>query len=423
MAIVYDRPATLEFIENLDRVYESVRLKNTGVSEKLSACKAKFMRLTGELETDVRNFSMRLDDAQNEKIEAKRELQAAQDMMSRAENDNDREYARSRMESAKSRIAQSDQDIKLYTQKYQKAQALLAQLKEVGSRYLQPANSTVSKMESNAVFIAKGVSNAKNALNGYMERMEQIRGVLNDGSAGTGAASSGGSTAQATSSGSVGNTPSQSDSTPKLKPAWTTTENGDMVFDSPEETGERLVSNQGRIEKFGGTCGLCSVANIVILSGNPSSERNMVDVACEHDLCTHTSRIKSSNGATTAENRQALLSLFGIESMTIPQCERKGLKREYKTDLIADYVSKGHGVILSVHASTLYNGWTLGGDYHAVTVTGVKKNSQGNVLGFYICDSNNRPSTYLTTSQMEKALTKHSMNVTTNPIRTEYDYT
>lgn len=56
-------------------------------------------------------------------------------------------------------------------------------------------------------------------------------------------------------------------------------------------------------------------------------------------------------------------------------------------------------------------------DYHAVTVTSVKKSGTGDVLGFYICDSANGGTTYYPASKVKRALTGSPMNVTYPIIR------
>ena len=73
------------------------------------------------------------------------------------------------------------------------------------------------------------------------------------------------------------------------------------------------------------------------------------------------------------------------------------------------------GVIISVYAGMLYNGWSDQRDLHAITVTSVKKDRYGNVLGFYVCDSGTGgidSSKFYTTFQVENALSCRPMNVT-----------
>lgn len=423
MDIGYDKQAIIEYLQSLEDDDKFIMAKLDYVLGIYEECEKKYNRLYCELQADVTNSQNRLYAAQEEKYQAESELYDAQNLLNSSNDSGINSDANYQIQSARQRLAEANQEIEFYSQEYDKADKNFNNLNEVWNHYSPFAVQSKAALEDNYLDISKVFSNASEGLYNYMRTMEMVIAKLRESEINGADVSS----VTPPNGASIFNKTDEhaflsSREDVPLKPAWSATENGDIVFDSPEETGNRLISSQGGVEDFKGTCGLCSVANVIIMSGNPSSERNMVDVASVNDLCTHGSWAKSSNGSTTGENRKALLEKFGINSMLIPQCKRNGLKMEYQTDLIADYVSKGHGVILSVHASKLYNGWTLGGDYHAVTVTSVKKDSQGNVLGFYICDSNNRPSTYYTTTQMQNALTKHCMNVTTNPIRTEYDY-
>ena len=174
---------------------------------------------------------------------------------------------------------------------------------------------------------------------------------------------------------------------------WTTSSDGSMVFNTPVETGGKLDSCQGKVDGFLGTCGLVSCVNVLRLAGYPATESEVVGYASTTSagfgrgkLCT-TNSFPEDNGGTSAKTRQQ----------------------------IADAVSDGRGVIISVNAGMLYNGWSDHRDLHAITVTSVKKDRSGNVLGFYVCDSGTGGvdnSKFYTTFQVENALSGRPMNVT-----------
>lgn len=164
------------------------------------------------------------------------------------------------------------------------------------------------------------------------------------------------------------------------------------VFNSPKETGSFLNCNQGvpvlmggeGIEGFRGTCGLVCCENILRMAGVHITESDIITYAMTNKrgmryLCT-VDQDPNSNGGTYAEDRQAILSHFGIES-----------KVEYSTNLeeIAGYVAEGRGVIASVDAYSLWYGSpTTVPAWHAITITSVERDVYTNeILGFYICDS------------------------------------
>ena len=192
---------------------------------------------------------------------------------------------------------------------------------------------------------------------------------------------------------------------------WTTGPDGNMVFNTPVETGGKLDSCQGKVSGFLGTCGLVSCVNVLRLAGYPATESEVVGYASTTSagfgrgkLCT-TNSFPEDNGGTSAKTRQQILQHFGIKSEL----------REASVENIADAVSDGRGVIISVYAGMLYNGWSNHRDLHAITVTSVKKDRSGNVLGFYVCDSGTGGvdnSKFYTTFQVENALSGRPMNAT-----------
>ena len=209
---------------------------------------------------------------------------------------------------------------------------------------------------------------------------------------------------------------------------FTKDSDGNMIYDSPTEMDEYLYKTQGSADSnFQGTCGLCSCANILRLSGINASEAEMIAYASQTRdpnsfngmLCATGYSDPGLNGGTSPKGRQQILDHFGIDSGIFPIAyDSDGTIASSNLSRIADYVSAGRGVILSVHADVLWDDAAFGiNDYHAVTVTSVKKNSAGDVLGFYICDSANGGTAYYPADQVKRALTGSPMNVTYSIIR------
>ena len=122
---------------------------------------------------------------------------------------------------------------------------------------------------------------------------------------------------------------------------------------------------------------------------------------------------------TPYRGRKAILEHFGIDSGVFPVAkDRQGNPSDENIDTIAKYVSEGRGVIISVHADMLwYDAPYPSGMYHAVTVTSVKKDPRGRILGFYICDSAKGGTTYYSAQKIRQVLTGSAMNVTYQIIR------
>lgn len=203
---------------------------------------------------------------------------------------------------------------------------------------------------------------------------------------------------------------------------------GNMVYDSPNEMNQYLYSSQGSADAtFQGTCGLCSCANILRLSGVNASEKDMLAYASKTRdpnsfngmLCATGYADPGLNGGTSPKSRQQILNHFGIDSGIFPiSHDADGSISNGNLTQIADHVSAGRGVILSVHADVLWNDAPYGvEDYHAVIVTSVKKNTAGDILGFYICDSANGGTTYYSADRVRRSLTGSPMNVTYPIIR------
>lgn len=193
---------------------------------------------------------------------------------------------------------------------------------------------------------------------------------------------------------------------------------GNMVYDSPMEMDQHLYSTQGEAyTNIQGTCGLCSCANVLRLSGVDVGEKQMVDHAMSNHMCLFDKDDSGASGGTTPFTRQQILSDYGIPSHTeVVQTGANGLPSDATMNSIADNVFSGRGVIVSVDAGHFYSDARYYGGGHALTVTSVKTDTSGNILGYYVCDSN-KGTTYITKEHLRRSLRASHINVTDTIIR------
>lgn len=204
---------------------------------------------------------------------------------------------------------------------------------------------------------------------------------------------------------------------------------GNLVYDSPMELDQYLCIRQGNADSdYRGTCGLCCCANVLKMSGVRSSELQMIQYASntsspngfKEKLCTTGNADASQNGGTSVSDRKMILEHFGIPSSIMEiELDSDG-KAAYKNlERIASCIEAGKGVILSVHASVLWkdNEISLEEDWHAVTVTSVKRNQKGELLGFFLCDSADDGTHYYSAECVRSALFGVPYNVTQSIIR------
>lgn len=199
-------------------------------------------------------------------------------------------------------------------------------------------------------------------------------------------------------------------------------ESGEDVYDSPLEMDKYLYASQGSANpKFKGTCGLCSIANVMRLAGVNTSEKEVIDYASKggifSSLCTVNPLSASKSGGTTAKQRKEILDYFGISSSTWEvKVDQDGVASSETIEDIGKWVSEGKGVIIDVDAGVFYDDPRANGQGHAVTITSVTKNKYGDISGFYIIDSN-RGTVYYPAWRVQQALRPYDINVTSQIIR------
>lgn len=137
----------------------------------------------------------------------------------------------------------------------------------------------------------------------------------------------------------------------------------------------------GEVEGYWGTCGETSVANVTLMGGHAASEKEVVQRAIKENLCDTAAESADTRGATSEDDRQALLQDFGFAA---------SIDEQVDLNAVAQSIKDGKGVIISVSASKLWDLHEENEDAsdHAITVTGVACSAaSGNIVGFYIADS------------------------------------
>lgn len=173
-----------------------------------------------------------------------------------------------------------------------------------------------------------------------------------------------------------------------------TEKNGAMIFDSPHEMGGYLYRTQGdAYRNYQGTCGLCSVVNVLRLAGVNATEKEIIDYAVKHNLCENgLLSSRNSKGGTTPENIRDLLTHFGVSCSTVPTTSPNSMVRTISSnaiDTLVSSVEQGKGVVVAVKANEYDPSRYDSNGLHAVTVVSVSRDKlSGQILDVYVCDSN-----------------------------------
>jgi hypothetical protein len=181
------------------------------------------------------------------------------------------------------------------------------------------------------------------------------------------------------------------------KQTWKTNSDGTLTFNAPVETGQMLDSNQGKVSGYWGTCGLVSCANVLRMAGKNADESQMVSFASSYNVC-------GDEGGTNYSQRQFILSQHGIGSTL----------QAATIENIDAAIAEGRGVIASVRANDLWQDPDASG-LHAITITSVKRDRAGDILGFYVCDSGTGgkdSAKYYSADHIKNSLSGRPLNVT-----------
>lgn len=354
------------------------------------------------------------------------------------ERASEREAAQQRLEDQRSRAEDLESQLLELLQQTENSAEVLSQLSQLG----EDVNAGIGILKDRQLIIRECMRQLEELKERLGMNGQSDRGVVNQILSGLTGSSEEAHEQENPEEGKTSDSArSEEPDTPTLEPnrktprdlaatqyGFTEDSDGNQIYDSPTDMDQYLYKDQGSANLlYRGTCGLCSCANILRLAGVKATEKKILNYARStkdpndpgSKLCQTGYFNASLNGGTTPKNRKQILEHFGISSSLISVISKEdGSPSEENVTRIAEQVSSGRGVILSVHANILwYDAPAESGDNHAVTVTSVKKDKDGQVLGFFICDSANDGTTFYSADRVQRSLTGAPMNVTHQIIR------
>lgn len=164
-----------------------------------------------------------------------------------------------------------------------------------------------------------------------------------------------------------------------------------LVTGHPDYWVEHLDTQQGD-NPFDaqGNCGLVSVANVLTMSGNETTETEMTQYALANGLCRVSLFDPEGRGGTSEYEISQLLEEHGLANYIVSA-------RNMSYEDMATLIENGHGMVGLVNVYLTEPGYEqyatpdAYGQYyadHAVCMTGtVRDAGTGEVCGFYVCDS------------------------------------
>ena len=189
-----------------------------------------------------------------------------------------------------------------------------------------------------------------------------------------------------------------------------------MMYNKPIDTAQTLIRNQGQNSKnMSGTCGLCQCVNTLRLAGVSNvTEDDVINVALS---CSKNTREgldiynpdPDERGGTTVAGRREILSRYNLQTdiYQIPSNRNKAVS------YLAQRVSSGHGVIISVDAGVLWNDSRYLGGGHAVSLISVSASGDR----FIYSDTGTGQIEVISANRLGQALTGRPANITKSIIR------
>lgn len=158
-----------------------------------------------------------------------------------------------------------------------------------------------------------------------------------------------------------------------------------------------MIPRQGRaVKNFKGTCGCCSIAEVIELLGGSATEAEIVEFARKHNLCrdkeikdwysdAKKDQIAEHNGGTSKETREKILNALGY------QCETKSSQ---SVEDIYQQLQAGKTIMVSVNHNDLWpkekqerSLFTANLTDHVVVVTGIERDENGEPCGLWVHDT------------------------------------
>lgn len=126
-----------------------------------------------------------------------------------------------------------------------------------------------------------------------------------------------------------------------------------------------------------GNCGIQSTAEIIYLqTGVRPSEDEILAYAIANGMASDSTN-PTDRGSSTAEQRQALLAAYGVDSTVVPTSR----------EALAEVIRDGNCAIVNADAGVLWNDPRYVGGGHAVTVTGGTFDADGNLSTVTVNDT------------------------------------
>ena len=152
------------------------------------------------------------------------------------------------------------------------------------------------------------------------------------------------------------------------------------------------IHSQNDNKNHHGTCGLCSIANALIVLGNEYTSTDILEAAISINACTNknvdnciftNSKMKkiADNGGTTWPQREKIVNYLGFECKT---------KSEQSLVDILENIHNGYAAIINVNHNSLvypeeYKQYNI--TTHAITIVGVEIDLLGNPVGLWVQDT------------------------------------
>ncbi len=160
-----------------------------------------------------------------------------------------------------------------------------------------------------------------------------------------------------------------------------------------------MIQKQGMtVKDFEGTCGLCSCSNAMWVFGDKKTEFELVDravnmkpsPACYYkeipDYLPESSKakIRGCNGGTSVESRARILNSFGYDCKNTTDQSLSDICKQVEIGNAA-IINVNHKVLNKDKKVSIMMGYS--GTDHALTITGIEKDRNGNPVGLWIHDT------------------------------------
>ncbi len=160
-----------------------------------------------------------------------------------------------------------------------------------------------------------------------------------------------------------------------------------------------MIPQQGLVvENFKGTCGCCCIAEAIELLGGSATEAEIIEFARAHKLCTDKkikdsysaekrARIVGDNGGTTMDEREKILEELGYQCEYDFKGSLNNIYQQLQTGKVAMIAIDHH--VLKKKSEQKHSLFSVSSADHAVIVTGVELDENGEPAGIWIHDTGN----------------------------------